>query len=168
MEESWDFKNHRVYRETAGGPADGTVYGSRGIWRGFGNASGSSGSRDHQPDHSDYYGCFAANSFSGPPCLGILAVLLLVPGGFCALCLRRVDRTSPMAAIRRESGEAQDVGAGIFRHKLRAEGLSFHLALRQVLTGRKRYTSACLVAALLVFFASLAGRMNGWGRTEKG
>ena len=73
-----------------------------------------------------------------------------------------------MAAIRRESGEAQDVGAGIFRHKLRAEGLSFHLALRQVLTGRKRYTSACLVAALLVFFASLAGRMNGWGRTEKG
>ncbi len=54
------------------------------------------------------------------PCLGILAVLLLVPGGFCALCLRRVDRTSPMAAIRRESGEAQDVGAGIFHHKLRA------------------------------------------------
>ena len=103
------------------------------------------------------------------PCLGILAVLLLVPGGFCALCLRRVDRTSPMAAIRRESGEAQDVGAGIFRHKLRAEGLSFHLALRQVLTGRKRYTSACLVAALLVFFASLAGRMNGWlGADGKG
>ena len=98
------------------------------------------------------------------PCLGILAVLLLLPGGFCALCLRRVDRTSP-----REAGEAQDAGAGIFHHKLRAEGLSFHLALRQVLTGGKRYTSACLVAALLVFFASLAGRMNGWlGADGKG
>ena len=70
MEESWDFKNDRIYRETAGGPADGAVYGSRGIWRGFGNASGSSGSRDHQPGHSDYYGCFAANSFSCPSLSG--------------------------------------------------------------------------------------------------
>ena len=60
-------------------------------------------------------------------------------------------------------------GTTFFRNGLRAKGLTFHLALRQVLTGRRRYASACLVAALLVFFASLAGRMNGWlGADGKG
>ena len=103
------------------------------------------------------------------PCFGILAVLLLIPGGFCVLRLRGIERIAPMAAIRRESGDTLKSGTGIFHHKIRAEGLAFHLALRQVLTGRRRYASTCLVAVLLVFFASLAGRMNGWlGADGKG
>lgn len=103
------------------------------------------------------------------PCFGILAVLLLIPGCFCVLRLRGIERIAHMAAIRRESGETSNPGAGSSRHTLRAEGLAFHLALRQVLTGRRRYTSTCLVAVLLVFFASLAGRMNGWlGADGKG
>ena len=100
------------------------------------------------------------------PCMGIFAILLLVPAGFCILRLRKIRKITPMAAIRGESDRVSVSGTTFFRNGLRAKGLTFHLALRQVLTGRRRYASACLVAALLVFFASLAGRMNGWLGTD--
>lgn len=130
------------------------------------------------------------------PCMGVLIILLLLSAGFCVLCLGRLSRISPMAAIRRECegqtecgrnlcgnkrwnrkrGFIQRADARMWRKKvsakhmgygagfpaIRAKGLTFHLALRQVLTGRKRYISACLVAAMLVFFASLTGRINDW------
>ena len=99
-------------------------------------------------------------------CVGILAILLLVPAGFCILRLRKIQRIVPMTAIRGESDTVSKSGTTFFHNGLRAKGLTFHLALRQVLTGRRRYASACLVAALLVFFASLAGRMNGWLGTD--
>ena len=107
------------------------------------------------------------------PCMGVLTILLLLSAGFCVLCLGRLGRISPMAAIRRESGN-QGNSRKHMEYKpripdIRARGLTFHLALRQVLTGRRRYISACLVAAMLVFFASLAGRINGWlGSDGKG
>lgn len=104
------------------------------------------------------------------PCMGVLAVLLLLSAGFCFLCLLRLGRISPMAAIRRENGEQDNRGKHMGYTPripvIRSKGLTFHLALRQVLTGRKRYISACLVAAMLVFFASLAGRINGWLGTD--
>lgn len=103
-------------------------------------------------------------------CMGVLAVLLLLSAGFCFLRLGRLGRISPMAAIRRENGEQDNRGKHMGCNPripaIRARGLTFHLALRQVLTGRRRYVSACLVAAMLVFFASLAGRINGWLGTD--
>jgi putative ABC transport system permease protein len=104
------------------------------------------------------------------PCMGVLAALLLLSAGFCFLRLGRLGRISPMAAIRRENGEQDSWGKHMGYNPripaIRAKGLTFHLALRQVLTGRRRYVSACLVAAMLVFFASLAGRINGWLGTD--
>ena len=111
------------------------------------------------------------------PCLAIFLFLLLVPAVFCGIRLRKINRISPMAAIRRESGEESAAEDGIFHGKhaspnrwmglaIHEKGLPFSLALRQVLTGKRRYTGACLVAVLLVFFASLAGRMNGWLGTD--
>lgn len=103
------------------------------------------------------------------PCVGIFSILLLVPVSFCILRLRKIQKITPMAAIRGESDMVTVAGTISFRNELQAKGLTFHLALRQVLTGRRRYASACLVAALLVFFASLAGRVNGWlGADGKG
>ena len=103
-------------------------------------------------------------------CMGVLAVLLLLSAGFCFLRLGRLGRISPMVAIRRENGEQDNRGKHMRYNPripaIRARGLTFHLALRQVLTGRRRYVSACLVAAMLVFFASLAGRINGWLGTD--
>ena len=104
------------------------------------------------------------------PCMGVLAVLLLLSAGFCFQRLGRLGRISPMAAIRRENGEQGNVRKHMGYNRripvIRAKGLTLHLALRQVLTGRKRYISVCLVAAMLVFFASLAGRINGWLGTD--
>lgn len=100
------------------------------------------------------------------PSMGVLTILLLISAGFCVLCLGRLGRISPMAAIRREAGDQGNLRKHMeYKRRIpaiRAKGLTFHLALRQVLTGRRRYISACLVAAMLVFFASLAGRINGW------
>ena len=103
------------------------------------------------------------------PCMGVFAILLLVPVSFCILRLRNIKRIAPMAAIRGESESVSVSETKFFRNGIQAGGLSFHLALRQVLTGRRRYMGACLVAIFLVFFASLAGRMNGWlGEDGKG
>lgn len=103
------------------------------------------------------------------PCMGIFAILLLVPVSFCILRLRNIKRIAPMAAIRGESDTVSVSEAKFFRNGIQADGLSFHLALRQVLTGRRRYAGACLVAVFLVFIASMAGRMNGWlGEDGKG
>ena len=103
------------------------------------------------------------------PGMGVLAILLLVPAGFCILCLRKMKKISPMAAIRGKSDTVSVTGTGSFHNGLGAKGLTFHLAMRQVLTGMRRYGGACLVAVFLVFFASLAGRMNGWlGADGKG
>lgn len=107
------------------------------------------------------------------PSMGVLTILLLLSAGFCVLCLGRLGRISPMAAIRREAGDQGNLRKHMeYKRRIpaiRAKGLTFHLALRQVLTGRRRYISACLVAAMLVFFASLAGRINGWlGSDGKG
>lgn len=100
------------------------------------------------------------------PSMGVLTILLLLSAGFCVLCLGRLGRISPMAAVRREAGDQGNLRKHMeYKRRIpaiRAKGLTFHLALRQVLTGRRRYISACLVAAMLVFFASLAGRINGW------
>ena len=103
------------------------------------------------------------------PCAGVFAILLFIPGVFCILRLRRIRGIPPMAAIRGESDTVSVAGTGFFHNGLGAKGLAFHLALRQVLTGMRRYGGACLVAVFLVFFASLAGRMNGWlGADGKG
>ena len=102
-------------------------------------------------------------------CMGVFAILLLVPVSFCILRLRNIKRIAPMAAIRGEPDTVSASETKFFRNGIRSGGLSFHLALRQVLTGRRRYAGACLVALFLVFFASLAGRMNGWlGEDGKG
>ena len=45
----------------------------------------------------------------------------------------------------------------------------FRLAIRQLVTGKRRYAGALITAALLVFFASLTGLMNSWlGSDGKG
>ena len=107
------------------------------------------------------------------PCLGVFSVILLLLGGYAALRMQRILHISPMEAIRdtavfmrsesRRKGKEKStfVCGGIQKN-----GLVFHLAVRQLLSGRKRYLSACLVACFLVFFASLAGRMNSWLGTD--
>lgn len=96
------------------------------------------------------------------PCAGLFLGVLFLLAGFTAWRLQKVMKITPMDAVR---GEETGAGTGPQFGKLpgiRMEGLAFYLALRQLLKGKKRYLGACMVAALLVFSASLTGRMNDW------
>lgn len=94
------------------------------------------------------------------PCLAAFAVILILLAGFTVLKLKKITSITPMGAIR---GETSDAGwKPGKRFLIRAGGLPFRLAMRQLVSGKRRYLSACLIAVLLVFFASLAGRMNAW------
>lgn len=93
-------------------------------------------------------------------CLGAFAAVLLLLTAFVILKTAKIGRISPMKAIR---GEAQGVS---FRPQktpgIDGKHLGISLAVRQLLTGKKKYVSACIVAILLVFFASMIGRMDAW------
>lgn len=100
--------------------------------------------------------------------LSYLAVLLLLIL-FIYCKTGKIGPITPMRAIRGE-GPAQwkhtenTQPCGIIKR-----GLYFRLALRQLATARRQYISACIVAVLLVFFASLVGRMDSWlGADGKG
>lgn len=93
---------------------------------------------------------------------GIFIFLIFMIGCFTVVRLGHIHSIKPMEAIRGERQtdlQQRETGA---HHKIRAEGLVFHLAVRQFMSGKWRYASTCMAAALLVLFASLAGRMNDW------
>lgn len=100
-------------------------------------------------------------------CLAAFAMILLLLCAFILLKTARIGRITPMQAIRSET-------AGVcFRPEkapaIDGSRLGVSLAIRQLLTGRQKYVSACIVAVLLVFFASMIGRMNAWlGADGKG
>ncbi len=100
-------------------------------------------------------------------CLSALFLVFGILAGFVWLKTAQIEKITPMKAIR-----GTDILCGMGkppRSPIDQRGLSFWLALRQVLSGKKRYLGACLVAALLVFFTSLIGRMDSWlGADGKG
>lgn len=94
------------------------------------------------------------------PCLTVFAVIVLLLTGFTILKLRKIRSVTPIIAIKGETAKMKWKPGGTFQ--IRAEGLPLRLAMRQLLSGKKRYLSACLITVFLVFFASLTGRMNAW------
>lgn len=100
-------------------------------------------------------------------CLGVFAIILLLLTGFILFKTAGIGRITPMKAIRRER-------EGIRFHAEKApavsgERLSASLALRQLITGKRRYLGACATAVFLAFFASMIGRMDAWlGADGKG
>ena len=93
-------------------------------------------------------------------CLGVLASILLLLLGFVWLRTGKIRRISPVNAIRGTWKKSQESKKAVF--PIQKKCLSFWLAMRQLLSGKRRYIGACLVAVLLVFFASLIGRVNAW------
>ena len=98
--------------------------------------------------------------------LSFMALLLLF-GGFIMVRTRKIGHITPMKAIYRETERTE-------RHFTKwipafGRGIYFRLAFRQLDTGKRRYAGAFIVALLLVFFASLVGRMDAWlGADGKG
>ena len=98
---------------------------------------------------------------------GLIILLLLIL--FIYYKTGRIGGITPMKAIRGDTFMAVHFTGKSFYCEVKKKGLYFWLALRQFITGKRRYISACAVAVLLVFFASLVGRMNAWlGADGKG
>lgn len=100
-------------------------------------------------------------------CFMALVAILLILVGYIRYKTHKIEKIAPMQAINEFTQETM-VKSGKWFH-LKQKGLDFWLACRQILTGKKRYISACLVAVLLVFFASVIGRIDSWlGADGKG
>ena len=93
-------------------------------------------------------------------CAGAYAAILLLLGGFILWRTGRIGRISPMSALRDEA-ESSGPQKRLWP-VLDGNRLGLRLALRQLATSTRSYAGACSVAALLVFFASMIGRMDGW------
>lgn len=100
-------------------------------------------------------------------CIGVFALLMLLLTGFILIRTRKIGKVSPMKAIRGET-DSETGKTALFPSAL-GKGIALRLAFRQLVSGKRRYIGALVVAVLLVFFASLVGRMNSWlGADGKG
>ncbi len=100
-------------------------------------------------------------------CVGTFGLLLLLLGWFVLLKTARIGKVTPMKAIRGETEGAPFDPAKV--PGIHGNSLPLSLAVRQVLSGKRKYVSSLLVALLLVFFASLVGRTDAWlGADGKG
>lgn len=100
-------------------------------------------------------------------CFLISGLLFLVLTGFIVFKTGKLKRITPMKAI---GGEAFIYGTRVKKgFPIRGNYLKYSMALRQLTAGARRYSGACIVAILLVFFASIIGRMDTWlGADGKG
>lgn len=89
-----------------------------------------------------------------------LGVILLFLAGFICVQTAKIGKITPIRALR---GGAEDV---YFKSRFAApvlkKGLGFWLALRQIVSGKKQYGNVVVIAAVLVFFLSLIGRIDAW------
>ena len=85
---------------------------------------------------------------------------------FIFIRTRKIGKITPIKAIR---GETDGAITQIKRPAAFGGKIHFRLAFRQLMSGKSRYIGAFVVALLLVFFASLVGRMDAWlGSDGKG
>ncbi len=93
-------------------------------------------------------------------CMAAYAVITLLLIGFVYIKSRKIEKITPIKAIRQGSDDVFFSSAGTM--PVYGKGLNFWLAMRQLVTGKKQYISACIVTVLLVFFVSLVGRIGAW------
>lgn len=85
-------------------------------------------------------------------------VCLLI--GFIYVKTIKIGRITPLRAIHKDVPEVQFATKRILA--IHQKWLSFWIAMRQLATGEKQYIGVGIVTILLVFFASLVGRMDSW------
>lgn len=94
---------------------------------------------------------------------GFIAMLLLIVL-IIVVKTRKVGYIPPVIAIYESVSESQKTYKNIF--KIKKNYLHLRLATRQVITGKRKYIGICCVAIMLVFFASIVGRMELWLGTD--
>ena len=95
--------------------------------------------------------------------LGLLCILFTALIGLCILFTasqtRAVIAVRPIQAIL---GRTNEMPEKITKNKIRPESVSLSLALRQLLTGWRRYMGVFLIMTILTVFLSVVDKMNHW------
>lgn len=94
---------------------------------------------------------------------GFIAMLLLIVL-IIIIKTRKIGYIPPIRVMYEGVSESQKKFKKIF--KIEKNYLHIRLAIRQVITGKRKYIGICCVAFILVFFASLVGRMELWLGTD--
>lgn len=93
-------------------------------------------------------------------CLLAAALILIVLVWFIYAKTARIMEIAPIQVINGGEGQSDKI---LVRNPVTGgRGLIAQLAHRQLLTGRRRYVSVFLVAAFLVLFLSIVGKMGVW------
>lgn len=93
-------------------------------------------------------------------CFIAFALVLALLIGCIIMKTRGINNIAPLNAIRENGGNMKFLPKRTLR--IYQSSLNLHIAVRQLMTGRRRYVGTCIVAMLLVFFSSLVGRMDSW------
>lgn len=86
------------------------------------------------------------------------AGVLLLLFGFILLRTRGIIRLAPVEVLSRRHGQSARRVSG----RIHGRMLSLSLAVRQLLTGKRRYAGIFLISAMLAVFLSIVGRMGAW------
>lgn len=103
--------------------------------------------------------------------LGALLLITLLLALFILWKVSRIGNVAPLTAIQGNTDSDRKIKKrNLKTHPvIRKKSLNLNLAIRQVVSGKKRYVGTCIIALLLVFFASVVGRMDSWlGQDGKG
>ncbi len=88
--------------------------------------------------------------------MAILLGILLLFALFLFACTEKILRIAPIQTIQ-ESFNTKKV-----RSAFRKKSLGLDIALRELLSGKRKYIALCLISAFLVLFLSVIGRMGTW------
>ena len=96
------------------------------------------------------------------PLLIFIFLILFLSIIYASLELKNI---SPLEAVH----NLQKSKMKLHKNPLHQKAFQFHLALRQLLSRKSSYIGVLLVSLLLVFFASIAGRLDSWlGKNGEG
>lgn len=98
-------------------------------------------------------------------CILTFMLMLILLTAFIMIKTKKIRYITPIKIIRGETNNI-NLKKPIPIYK---DGLSIHLSLRQLITSKRKYIGACIIAILLVFFISVVESMNMWlGSDGKG
>lgn len=82
--------------------------------------------------------------------------LIMISAAFIYLRTYGIIRITPMQTIQNNSS------AVLVKSPIVKKSLSFSLAVREIMSGKKKYAGVCLISAVLVLFLSIVGKMGTW------
>lgn len=86
----------------------------------------------------------------------ILCGVLLITGLFLYQCTNRILKVAPVQIFQNPKSDRA------VSTKFRKQYLGLDIAIREVVSGKRRYLGIFVISAFLVFFLSVIGRMESW------